>query len=115
MILPDDHPIVGQPSEWRAFAQRNRTFLQGREALMDLMRRAFRAGVEPKNLPVDSPVNGMVQLCAEDFRAILILAGNGNGVAALKLLRPMYERALTAQYLSAHPEKAEAFPSKPEE
>lgn len=52
---------------------------------------------------------GLGRLCAEDFLEILLLAGNGYGVAALKLLRGLYERAVTIAYLSEHPEEATVF------
>ncbi len=38
---------------------------------------------------------------------ILLLAGNGYGVGAQKLLRGLYGAAVTARYISQHPEKAE--------
>ena len=40
---------------------------------------------------------------------ILLLCGNGYGVAALKVLRGMYERVVTSRYLHLHPEETESF------
>jgi hypothetical protein len=45
----------------------------------------------------------------EDFNEIFLLAANGYGVGALKLLRPMYERVVTMMYLIRNPEKVENF------
>lgn len=52
---------------------------------------------------------GLCRLCLEDAMEILLLAGNGYGVGAQKLLRGMYERAVTARYLSLNPSKADDF------
>lgn len=40
---------------------------------------------------------------------ILLLGANGYGVGALKILRGMYEKAVTAYYLHDHPEETENF------
>jgi hypothetical protein len=40
---------------------------------------------------------------------ILLLCGNGYGVGTMKILRGMYELAVTARYLHAHPSEAKAF------
>jgi Family of unknown function (DUF5677) len=47
--------------------------------------------------------------CEGDFFEILLLAGNGYGIGALKLLRGLYERAVTLVYLSEHPDEVELF------
>lgn len=47
--------------------------------------------------------------CFEDFMEILVLAGNGYGIGALKILRSMYEVAITALYIHATPAEAENF------
>ena len=40
---------------------------------------------------------------------LLVLAGNGYGIGALKILRGMYERVVTAWYLHANPEETQDF------
>ena len=40
---------------------------------------------------------------------MLLLAGNGYGVGALKIVRGLYERAVAIAYLSINPEKAVDF------
>jgi hypothetical protein len=49
------------------------------------------------------------RLAAEDFMEILLLCGNGYGMAGLKLLRSMFEGVITGIYLSRHHEEANAF------
>ncbi len=45
----------------------------------------------------------------EEFFDIVFLAVHGKGLAALRLLRPLYECVVTAVYLMEHPEDVQAF------
>ena len=38
------------------------------------------------------------RICVEEFNEILLLAGNGRGVGALKVLRGMFERAVYVRF-----------------
>ena len=49
------------------------------------------------------------RLCVEDFSEVFLLSGNGYGFGALKILRGLYERAVTSAYIAKHPEQADAF------
>lgn len=49
------------------------------------------------------------RLCVEDFFEIMLLASNGYGDAGMKLLRGMYEKAVTARYLQQYPNKTVDF------
>lgn len=98
----------GLPDEWIEFAKAHKLFLERFPNLKDSLNIAFvRQGV------ISDPVDRMVffsgRLCAEDFMEVLLLCGNGYGVGALKILRGMYERCVTARYLHLHPEETEAF------
>jgi hypothetical protein len=48
-------------------------------------------------------------LIAEDFMEILLMAVNGYGVAAMKLLGSMYEHTVTLRYLHDHPDEVGTF------
>ncbi len=54
-----------------------------------------------------SPLPGSSLL--KDFEEILLLAGNGYGGGAIKLLRSFYERVTTLGYLAANPNKINQF------
>ena len=49
------------------------------------------------------------RICVEEFKEILLLAGNGNGIGAVKVLRGMFERAVTSAYILQNPDEAERF------
>lgn len=48
-------------------------------------------------------------LVAEDFMELFLMAANGYGYGAMKLLRSMYEHTVTLQYLHDHPDELQAF------
>src|SRR5271167_491232 len=43
------------------------------------------------------------RIAVDDFNELVVLAGNGRGVGALKILRGMYERIVTAAYVAQTP------------
>ena len=47
--------------------------------------------------------------CVEDFLEVILLAGNGAGIAAAKILRGLYERAVTMVHLIGNPQEVQAF------
>jgi hypothetical protein len=46
---------------------------------------------------------------ADDLGEVLILAGNGRGIGAYKILRGMYERIVTAAFIAKNPSEARIF------
>jgi hypothetical protein len=49
------------------------------------------------------------RIAVDDFSELVILAGNGWGIGALKILRGMYERIVTSAYIAKKPEASRAF------
>lgn len=49
------------------------------------------------------------RIAIDDFNELVVLAGNGWGIGALKILRGMYERIVTAAYIAQTPEASRAF------
>ena len=97
----------GNPQEWERFNAEYPEFVARYEALLETKDRIFvRSGSGEK---VDRIVFGLGRVCAEDFQQVVILCGNSFGIGALQLLRGMYEREVTAAYLSKHPEAVDDF------
>src|SRR5712691_8366846 len=94
---------VGKPREWEAFEKRHRLFFERYADLRDAQNLAF---IRPIKNPSrrDLVVFYAGRLAVEDFQEILLLAGNGSGVGALKILRGMYERTVHGRYLSQAPD-----------
>ena len=59
--------------------------------------------------PIERFVFGYGRLCCEDFWEVFLLAANGYGVGATKLLRTLYEHAVTLHYLNEHPDELNDF------
>jgi hypothetical protein len=98
----------GIPESWAAFGKLYPEFLKRFENLKRALDVAFTRDLTTSE-PVDRVVLFLGRLCVEDFFEILLLVGNGYGDGALKILRGMYERVVTARYLDMHPDMTSQF------
>lgn len=98
----------GRPALCARFIAEHPKFVTNLASLYQTMNKVFvreGAGVEA----ADTLLFFMGRKCCEDFLEILLLAANGYGTGALKLLRSLFENAVTAAYLSSHPDEVERF------
>ena len=123
---------VGNAASQRKFIREHKAFLCEYPHIHSLLTRVFiRPLPEPPedeggklaNLPESDPMvvafenklmaNRLVfflgRTAADDFGELLTLSGNGYGIGALKILRGMYERIVTAAYIAKHPAEARVF------
>jgi hypothetical protein len=99
---------IGVPDEQAYFSKEHALFLERLPRLHDTARLAFTCPLGIKQ-EADKVVAGLCGSCVADFNEILVLAANGYGIGAMKLVRTMYEEAVTASYLHLHPEEAEDY------
>jgi hypothetical protein len=93
----------GFREEWEHFSRDNPEFLKRFQNLVKTSEFAFEGQVAlPRT--VDSAVLVLGRLCLEDFFEILLLCGNGYGFGGQKLVRGLYEKAVTARYLHMNPD-----------
>ena len=97
----------GFEDQHRDFEVRNSEFINRFHNFVELLPLAFPDLHLAQ--PADRVIYMLARTCAEDFQEILLLCGNGYGIGAEKLLRGLYERAVTLVYLHHHPEQAEDF------
>lgn len=95
-------------SAWEWFNATFPIFVEKHETLESLRDKMFVRRVEPRGL-VDIVIFGLGRICVEDFEQALNLCGNGFGIGAMQMVRGMYERQVTAAYLSKHPEEVDNF------
>lgn len=110
-ISNQDEPLsasYGYPEEWAAFSKSHQEFLKRFKNLEKAIGVAFDR-VHQTTTPVEKTIYFQGRLIVEDFMEILLLSGNGYGIGAQKLLRGMYERAVTNRYLMNHPEEVDNF------
>lgn len=100
--------IAGIPAEWQDFEARHRMFLERYSHLREALDTAFLRTLT-RSEPIEKFVFGYGRLCCEDFSEVFLLCANGYGVGALKLLRTLYEHAVTLRYLHEHPEDLDNF------
>src|SRR6267154_405477 len=98
----------GCPEEWKPFASRNIEFVQRFGNLDKAIDVTFKR-IHPAPTLLERTIYFLGRLVVEEFMEILMLCGNGYGIAAQKILRGMYERAVTARYLFQRPDEIENF------
>lgn len=98
----------GESVAANAFWDRNPTFWPAFERLLTLTNKTFAREKKFKNRVEDIGFN-LGETCRQDFLEIAFLAVHGHGIAAQKLLRGLYERAVTLEYIHRNPDKAERF------
>jgi hypothetical protein len=105
----NENPLIfGFREEWQDFGKRNAIFLERFPPLENAMKLAFHRDAQLSE-PIDKFVLMFGRVCVEDFLEVLLCCGNGNGQAAQKLLRGLYERAVTLRYLREHPSEIDDF------
>ena len=124
---------IGTEGAQEKFINRNRKYLEEWEQLRPVVEQVFlNRTIHPPSqeewatvsqLPDDDPavralddkckadviVYTLGRIAVDDFSELVILAGNGWGIGALKILRGMYERIVTAAYIAKKPEASRAF------
>ncbi len=98
----------GETKELNSFLDRNPYFYSAFEQLTLIINKCFSR--EPGFRNRLEHVGFMLgEACRDDFLEILQLASQGYGNGASKLLRGLYEHAVTLTYIVKFPEKAERF------
>jgi hypothetical protein len=99
---------VGRPDEWAYFQATYPDFLKHVPKVVAFAERVIKSEVEFEP-PVNIVIHGLTMMCIEEFMEIVLVCGNGYGIAGLKLLRTMYEDAVTAHYLYLEPAEVGKF------
>lgn len=94
--------------DWERFNANFPCFVDKHPVLEALRNKMFVRKINPTH-QADYMIYGLGRVCVEDFEQILNLCGNGFGIGAMQLLRSMYERQVTAAFISKYPDEWEAF------
>jgi hypothetical protein len=106
--MQDADVVFGFEEQWQPFRDRHREFFARYANLQSTLNLAFIREVKDADVG-DWLVFNFGRVCSEEFFEILLMAANGYGVCALKLIRSLYEHAVTMDYLSEHPNDVPAF------
>jgi len=101
--MPDEQLAFGFPDFWSKAYQ---AYQPGLDALITDMRLAcdmFNTAHHKITEPLEKVVYMLVSLTANGLHELLILAGNGAGMGAMKISRGMFESAVMAEYLRRNP------------
>jgi hypothetical protein len=99
---------IGDTEKSRAFVTRNPQFPAALVKLFETANECFGRNPRPKN-QLENICFWLGHTCRQDYLEIVFLAVNGYGAGATKILRSLYERAVTIAYLIQNPEKVERF------
>jgi len=93
---------------WKWFNEQFPCFVERHPALQALRDKIFVGTFHPKH-HADYIIFGLGRVCVEDFEQVLNLCGNGFGIGAMQIVRGMYERQVTAAFLSKYPDEVDKF------
>ena len=102
-------PTIGYPERRAAFNQRNAAFVADcYPSLVRISEKILNRHVRITEV-ADDIVFLLARAAFEDYCELWILAGNGYGIGAYKLLRGLYEKVVTLGYLVRHPPHFQRF------
>ena len=99
---------IGQSDKAEAFFHRHPNFWNAFERLMTLSNKTFGRKCTYKN-QAEAIMFSLGQTCREDCLEVAFMAIHGFSTGATKLLRGLYERAVTHAYIIRNPEKVMQF------
>ncbi len=98
----------GNYHAWQWFNEQFPCFVEKHAALEVLRDKIFVGKFQPTH-HADYIIFGLGRVCVEDFEQILNLCGNGFGIGAMQIVRGMYERQVTAAFISKYPDEVDRF------
>lgn len=100
--------VFGDPQAQTSFNREYGEFLSRLPFLYKTINTAIsKLPINPSHPEVT--VMALSRMVFEDFRQILLLCSNGETAGGMKVLRGMFERAVTAKYLQQHPVEVDDF------
>src|ERR1022692_736694 len=103
------HPDIGFPERWAAFNQRNDKFVTDcYPGLVKTAEKMLNRHVSIKTVG-DDIIFLLGRTAFEDYCELWVLAGNGYGIGAYKILRGLYEKVVTLGYLVKHQSEIQRF------
>jgi hypothetical protein len=106
--MVDISEFFGRPLMWAGFRVEHPGLAERLGLLQKTMNKIFIREGYP-SVAADTLLFFMGRKCCEEFFEIVLLAANGYGVGTMKLLRSLFENAITAAYLASHPDEVEKF------
>jgi len=100
--------FYGRMKAQAAFSSRNGMFLDHVPFLHGSAEKILLPGITTDG-SADGVIYVLNRMIAEDFMEILLLAGNGYGVGAQRLLRGLFERLVASVYVEQEPTQAMRF------
>jgi hypothetical protein len=94
---------IGHEKDWTEFGSRNEAFTVCLQRLNELIGLTFMRPLANAGF-LDKVVFFLGNEAVEEFGEVLVLAGNGYGTGALKIVRGMFERMVALSHLIRNPQ-----------
>lgn len=101
--------MLSFPEAQARFEQTYQPFIDEIATLEPLIQRLFRRTETTRTTNADLLVFVLTRAAVDDFHEAYILAANGLSIGALKIVRSLYERVVTAAYMADFPDSAQDF------
>lgn len=100
--------IFGKPAIWDSIFKEHEQVFRAIEDLRTTTRELVAATRDSKEELVQV-VNALAQISSESVFDVLLLAGNGRGLGAMKIARGMFEISVISAYLAKNPSEVDAY------
>lgn len=107
--MPDEQIVFGFEEFWPKVYGAFREPLSAMADDLGLAVDIFNAAQAKMSQPLERAVYLLVSMTAAGLQELLILAGNGAGVGAMKISRGMFESAVMAEYLSRNSSEVDDY------
>jgi hypothetical protein len=105
--LPPQAKWLSETVRWPRLSAQNPGFIDALPSLASVLGQLFCRTVAVS--PADLAIHGLGRICIEDFIEILFLSEHDFSIGALKLLRGLFERAVTAEVIASDASDSDLF------
>lgn len=109
MTAADDQAVFGFPDFWQTVYDKHRQFADQAIRVSQLANDMFSAAEKEPMKDLKFVVYLLVRMAATGWTELVILAGNGAGLGAMKISRGMFEAAVMAEYLRRTPTEIDDY------
>ena len=101
--------LCGDPDASQKFCTKNKAVIESVTKTHDLCFEMLKLATPKLKRQEKTIVWLLGASCLREFDEIMLLAGNGYGTGAMKLMRSFYERTVTMGFLAANPDQVQRF------
>jgi hypothetical protein len=98
--------VLGSPDFWTKVHDANKEAFSAFERIENLANEAFSEADKKAEKDYEKAVYILTRITLFGLNDVILLAGNGSGAGAMKIVRSMFESSALAEYLRLNPNEA---------